>query len=55
MSVNNVAKISELDFICYSIYNKALKKVLECLWIVNRKMDFSESFETLKDNDQCFV
>lgn len=55
MSLNNVTEISEVNFICYNIYNKAPRKVLECFWISNRKMDFSESFGMLKEEDQYFV
>lgn len=53
---SNVIEISELDFTCYNIYNMALRKVLECSWIPNRMMDFTESFEKLKEEEyQCFV
>lgn len=53
---SNVIEISELDFTCHNIYNMALRKVLECSWIPNRMMDFTESFEKLKEEEyQCFV
>lgn len=55
MSLSIVTKISEVDFICCNIYNKAPRNVPECFWISNRKMDFSELFGMLKEEDQYFV